>query len=249
MEWMQTSSLQVGRPVVSYQLNDKFGLAASWANQAEVLGSNMKRLKELETLVYSNGLGSLFRCLVLGLLLATKGRSVPRKSKRCNICISHTLPCRVAVSRLHAPSAVPNFVASTSLSAPVSSTAPPRCLFGAGSEGKGRVSGVDAKVHNIIQNNMERSFIKVISLENEHETYNTTLNGCLEHDFIQWICKILEMGLPLEPYEWYLDLRRSGTVKHSGFGLRCERMILFATGIDNIMDVIPFPRFPGIADL
>lgn len=62
-------------------------------------------------------------------------------------------------------------------------------------------------------------------------------------------CRILEMGLPLEPYEWYLDLRRYGTVKHSGFGLGFERMILFATGIENIRDVIPFPRYPGRADL
>lgn len=61
--------------------------------------------------------------------------------------------------------------------------------------------------------------------------------------------RILEMGLPLEPYEWYLDLRRYGTVKHSGFGLGFERMILFATGIENIRDVIPFPRYPGRADL
>nr|XP_043627255.1 asparagine--tRNA ligase, cytoplasmic 1-like [Erigeron canadensis] len=61
--------------------------------------------------------------------------------------------------------------------------------------------------------------------------------------------RMLEMGLPLEPYEWYLDLRRYGTVKHSGFGLGFERMILFATGIDNIRDVIPFPRVPGKADL
>lgn len=62
-------------------------------------------------------------------------------------------------------------------------------------------------------------------------------------------CRILDMGLPLEPYEWYLDLRRYGTVKHCGFGLGFERMILFATGIDNIRDVIPFPRYPGRADL
>ncbi|KAI3503051.1 hypothetical protein L1887_31486 [Cichorium endivia] len=61
--------------------------------------------------------------------------------------------------------------------------------------------------------------------------------------------RILEIGLPLEPYEWYLDLRRYGTVKHSGFGLGFERMILFATGLDNIRDVIPFPRYPGRADL
>ncbi|KAJ7969214.1 Cytoplasmic asparagine-tRNA ligase [Quillaja saponaria] len=61
--------------------------------------------------------------------------------------------------------------------------------------------------------------------------------------------RINDSGLPLEPYEWYLDLRRYGTVKHCGFGLGFERMILFATGIDNIRDVIPFPRYPGRADL
>ncbi|TVU31917.1 hypothetical protein EJB05_23625, partial [Eragrostis curvula] len=60
---------------------------------------------------------------------------------------------------------------------------------------------------------------------------------------------ILDAGLPLEPYEWYLDLRRFGSVKHSGFGLGFERMILFATGMENIRDVIPFPRYPGRADL
>lgn len=61
--------------------------------------------------------------------------------------------------------------------------------------------------------------------------------------------RLEEAGLPLEPYEWYLDLRKYGTVKHSGFGLGFERMLLFTTGIENIRDVIPFPRFPGRADL
>ncbi|PWA94851.1 asparagine--tRNA ligase [Artemisia annua] len=61
--------------------------------------------------------------------------------------------------------------------------------------------------------------------------------------------RMLELGLPLEPYKWYLDLRRYGTVEHSGFGLGFERMVLFATGMDNIKDVIPFPRYPGRADL
>ncbi|KAK7245502.1 hypothetical protein RIF29_40348 [Crotalaria pallida] len=61
--------------------------------------------------------------------------------------------------------------------------------------------------------------------------------------------RLEEMSLPSEPYEWYLDLRRYGTVKHAGFGLGFERMILFATGLDNIRDVIPFPRYPGRADL
>ncbi|KAL6509508.1 Asparagine--tRNA ligase, cytoplasmic 1 [Orobanche gracilis] len=61
--------------------------------------------------------------------------------------------------------------------------------------------------------------------------------------------RIAEMGLPVEQYEWYLHLRLFGTVKHAGFGLGFERMLLFATGIDNIRDVIPFPRYPGRADL
>lgn len=58
-----------------------------------------------------------------------------------------------------------------------------------------------------------------------------------------------EKGIAIEQYEWYLDLRRFGTVKHSGFGLGFERMVLFVTGMDNIRDVIPFPRYPGRADL
>ncbi|KAL8128397.1 hypothetical protein AgCh_015115 [Apium graveolens] len=61
--------------------------------------------------------------------------------------------------------------------------------------------------------------------------------------------RMLERGLSLESYEWYIDLRRYGTVEHSGFGLGFERMLLFATGLDNIRDVIPFPRYPGRADL
>lgn len=67
------------------------------------------------------------------------------------------------------------------------------------------------------------------------------------YDVIQQ--RLEEMDLPVEPYEWYIDLRRYGTVKHAGFGLGFERMILFATGLENIRDVIPFPRYPGRADL
>ncbi len=49
-------------------------------------------------------------------------------------------------------------------------------------------------------------------------------------------------------YKWYLDLRRYGTVPHSGFGLGFERMLMFITGIPNIRDVIPFARTPGSAE-
>ena len=60
--------------------------------------------------------------------------------------------------------------------------------------------------------------------------------------------RMTEVGLDLEPYQWYLDLRRYGSAPHSGFGLGLERMILYVTGMKNIRDVIPFPRTPGNAD-
>jgi asparaginyl-tRNA synthetase len=50
--------------------------------------------------------------------------------------------------------------------------------------------------------------------------------------------------LGLKGMEWYLDTRRFGTVPHSGFGLGFERLVLFVTGMQNIRDVIPFPRYP-----
>ncbi len=56
--------------------------------------------------------------------------------------------------------------------------------------------------------------------------------------------RITEMGLHPPDYWWYRDLRRYGTVPHAGFGLGFERAILYATGIENIRDVIPFPRAP-----
>jgi asparaginyl-tRNA synthetase len=60
--------------------------------------------------------------------------------------------------------------------------------------------------------------------------------------------RIEEMKLPAKEYWWYRDLRRYGTVPHAGFGLGFERLILFVTGMQNIRDVIPFPRAPGQAE-
>ena len=51
-----------------------------------------------------------------------------------------------------------------------------------------------------------------------------------------------------EAYWWYLELRKYGSVPHSGFGLGFERAIMLMTGVENIRDVIPFPRYPGNAD-
>lgn len=59
--------------------------------------------------------------------------------------------------------------------------------------------------------------------------------------------RLAEMGLDPVDYGWYRDLRRYGTVPHSGFGLGFERLVAYATGIQNVRDVIPFPRTPNSA--
>ena len=57
-----------------------------------------------------------------------------------------------------------------------------------------------------------------------------------------------EIGMNRELYDWYVDLRRYGGVKHAGYGLGFERMIMYLTGMSNIRDVIPFPRTPKNAE-
>ncbi|MEO9071260.1 MAG: amino acid--tRNA ligase-related protein, partial [Ginsengibacter sp.] len=60
--------------------------------------------------------------------------------------------------------------------------------------------------------------------------------------------RMKEMNIPVEEMNWYLDTRRFGSAPHAGFGLGFERMIQFVTGMTNIRDVIPFPRFPKNAE-
>jgi asparaginyl-tRNA synthetase len=60
--------------------------------------------------------------------------------------------------------------------------------------------------------------------------------------------RLKDQGLREENYWWYLDLRRYGSVPHSGFGLGFERLVQFMTGMANIRDIIPFPRVPGSAE-
>ena len=60
--------------------------------------------------------------------------------------------------------------------------------------------------------------------------------------------RIKEIGAKPEDYDWYLDLRRFGGAKHAGFGLGFERLIMYMTGIQNIRDVLPFPRTTGYAE-
>ncbi len=66
-----------------------------------------------------------------------------------------------------------------------------------------------------------------------------------EENYDKLMGRIAEMNIPMKDMWWYLDTRRFGTVPHSGFGLGFERLILFVTGMQNIRDVIPFPRYPG----
>ncbi len=60
--------------------------------------------------------------------------------------------------------------------------------------------------------------------------------------------RIVQMNIQADDIWWYLDLRRYGTVPHAGFGLGFERLVQFITGMENIRDVIPFPRTPMNAE-
>ena len=69
-----------------------------------------------------------------------------------------------------------------------------------------------------------------------------------EDDFEKLSARINELGLRKEDYWWYLDLRRYGGCPHAGFGLGFERMMMYLTGMQNIRDVLPFPRTPKNCD-
>ena len=66
-----------------------------------------------------------------------------------------------------------------------------------------------------------------------------------EDDYDRLVARIKEEGLPLEPYEWYLDLRRYGSVPHGGYGLGIERTLAWICGLKHIRETIPFPRMMG----
>ena len=65
-----------------------------------------------------------------------------------------------------------------------------------------------------------------------------------EKNYDKLLNRMKELNMPIENYEWYLDLRKYGSCVHSGFGLGFERAIMYLTGMQNIRDVIPFPRTP-----
>jgi asparaginyl-tRNA synthetase len=69
-----------------------------------------------------------------------------------------------------------------------------------------------------------------------------------EENYDKLMTRIKEMDIPEETMWWYIDTRKFGTVPHAGYGLGFERLLLFVTGMTNIRDVIPFPRFPKNAE-
>ena len=69
-----------------------------------------------------------------------------------------------------------------------------------------------------------------------------------EDDYDKLINRMKELNIPLEGLDWYTNLRRFGGCYHSGFGLGFERLIMYLTGIENIRDVIPYPRTPNNCD-
>lgn len=69
-----------------------------------------------------------------------------------------------------------------------------------------------------------------------------------EENYEKLVARMKETGIATEPLYWYLDLRRYGSVIHSGFGLGFERLLMYITGIENIRDVIPYPRTPNNCD-
>ena len=70
-----------------------------------------------------------------------------------------------------------------------------------------------------------------------------------EEDYDKLVRRIDELGMDKEELTWYINLRKYGTTPHSGFGLGFERLLIYVTGVENIRDVIPYPRTPGNCDV
>ncbi|NAZ27613.1 MAG: asparagine--tRNA ligase [Thermogladius sp.] len=78
------------------------------------------------------------------------------------------------------------------------------------------------------------------------EGYGEIIGGSQrEDDYSKLVQRIVESGYKVEDYKWYLDLRRYGSVVHSGFGLGVERVLMWIAGLEHIRDATPFPRFRG----
>ena len=70
-----------------------------------------------------------------------------------------------------------------------------------------------------------------------------------EEDYDKLLARMKELHMDLSQYDFYLDLRKYGTSRHAGFGLGFERCVMYLTGMQNIRDVLPFPRTVGNCEL
>ncbi len=70
-----------------------------------------------------------------------------------------------------------------------------------------------------------------------------------EEDYDKLVARMEELGMEMDAYKFYLDLRKYGTTRHAGFGLGFERAVMYITGMQNIRDVLPFPRTVGNCDI
>ena len=69
-----------------------------------------------------------------------------------------------------------------------------------------------------------------------------------EEDYDKLVARMDELGMDKSILEWYINLRKFGGCVHSGFGMGFERLLIYLTGVDNIRDVIPYPRTPGACE-
>ena len=69
-----------------------------------------------------------------------------------------------------------------------------------------------------------------------------------EEKYDKLLERMKELNMDIDNYEWYIDLRKFASVHHAGFELGFERLVMMASGIENIRDVIPYSRFPSHAD-
>lgn len=69
-----------------------------------------------------------------------------------------------------------------------------------------------------------------------------------EEDYDKLVLRMKELGMDMSELDWYLNLRRFGGCVHSGFGMGFERLLIYLTGVENIRDVVPYPRTPGNCD-
>ena len=96
--------------------------------------------------------------------------------------------------------------------------------------------GVFDLVGDVLQQTAQRFALRVCVAF----TQNADCQACDRLDVL--LARMNELGLKKEDYWWYLDLRKYGSARHSGFGLGFERCVMYLTGVSNIRDVIPFPR-------